>query len=79
MNERAKNQSMIFVQDSVFENLNYGKVLHGLGSKDKKINPFGESKGIVCTLIDFGGKVEFHNNTINKNMVFIPSAIFTNL
>ena len=65
--------------DSIFENLNYGKLLHGLGSKNKQINPFGGSKGIVCTLIDFGGRIEFINNTITKNMIFIPSTIFSNL
>lgn len=79
MNDVARNQSSIIVFESVFENLNYGKVLHALGSKNKQINRFGESKGIVCTLIDYGGRIEFINNTISKNMIFIPSAIFANL
>ena len=36
------------------------------------------NKGIVITVKDFNGRVEVIGNKIDKNMVFIPSAIFSN-
>ena len=39
----------------------------------------GNSKGIVLSVHSFGGPIEVISSTIRHNMVFIPSAIFTNL
>ena len=36
------------------------------------------NKGIVLTVKDFNGRVEVIGSKIDKNMVFIPSAIFSN-
>jgi hypothetical protein len=49
-----------------------------LGSLDPLKNKFAQSKGIVCSINDFEGRIEFINNTMTKNMVFIPSAITSN-
>lgn len=51
---------------------------HALASLKRDENRWSTSKGIVVSITDFGGPVEFINNTISKNMVFIPSAIFSN-
>ena len=64
--------------DSVFRNLNYGRVEHSLGSLDRTENLYSNSQGIVATINDFKGSVEFRNNSITHNMVFIPSAILSN-
>jgi hypothetical protein len=59
-------------------NLNYGQVVHGLGVLNKTTNPYKESKGVVLSLHDFEGSVEFVNNNVTHNMVFIPSGIVAN-
>lgn len=64
--------------DSSFHNLNYGKAVHALSSLKPSENKFSQSKGIVCSINNFEGRIEFINNTFTKNMVFIPSAIFSN-
>ena len=64
--------------NSEFTNLNYGKVVHALGSLDKEKNPTAQSKGIVANINDFKGNIEFINNNITRNLVFFPSAIFAN-
>jgi len=64
--------------NSTFTNLNYGQVLYTLGSLNRKLNLNSNSRGIICSINDFEGDIEFKGNNISKNMVFIPSAIFTN-
>lgn len=76
--EKAIKQKQLIVVNSEFQNLNYGKAEHAQASLKRSENLFSQSKGIVCSITDFEGRVEFINNTISKNMVFIPSAIFSN-
>ena len=58
--------------------MNYGKVEHCLPSTDKKLNPLAISKGLVLSINDFKGPIEVFNSTFNKNMVFFPSAAYSN-
>ena len=73
---------------STFENLNYGKSVYDLNKKfssgvtdygQMKGQVSGNSKGIVLSVHSFGGPIEVISSTIRHNMVFIPSAIFTNI
>jgi hypothetical protein len=75
MLSESQSQKKVIVKKSKFTNLNYGRVLHGLQSIK---NEFSENKGIVCNIDGFDGEIQFLGNTINENMVFIPSAIFSN-
>ena len=36
------------------------------------------SRGIIFTINNFNGPIEIFNSTFNKNMVFFPSAAFSN-
>ena len=36
------------------------------------------SKGLILNIVDFKGPIEFLNNTVRHNDVFIPSAIVSN-
>ena len=74
----AQRQKKLVVANSSFSNLNYGKAVHALGSLRPSENKFSQSKGIVCSINDFNGRIEFINNSFAKNMVFIPSAILSN-
>jgi hypothetical protein len=78
MHELSREQKQLVVTQSEFHNLNFGRVLHSLGSLNPSNNKFAQSKGIVCSINDFEGRIEFINNTLTKNMVFIPSAITSN-
>jgi hypothetical protein len=68
----------IYINDSEFINLNYGKVDHCLPSLQKQLNPLSISKGLVLSLNSFFGPVEVFNSTFNKNIVFFPSAAYAN-
>ena len=68
----------ISINDSEFVNLNYGKVEHCLPSLEKELNPLSISKGLVLSINDFMGPIEVLNSTFNKNMVFFPSAAYSN-
>jgi len=68
----------LIITNSEFVNLNYGQVSHCLESLDKNINSFAFSRGLVLSLNNFQGPVEVINSTFNKNMVFFPSAAFSN-
>jgi hypothetical protein len=58
--------------------LNYGKVEHALPTLNKELNPLSISKGLVLSINDFNGPVEVFNSTFNKNIVFFPSASYSN-
>ena len=74
----AQRQKKLVVTNSSFQNLNYGKAVHALGSLRPSENKFSQSKGIICSINNFEGRIEFTNNSFAKNMVFIPSAILSN-
>ena len=76
--EKNEQQASLLIADSVLRNLNYGRVEHSLGSLDRTENLYSNSQGIVATINDFKGSIEFRNNSITHNMVFIPSAILSN-
>lgn len=81
MNEEAKQQKKIAVYKSIFENLNYGQVMYSLARiAPGKANSqyLHQSKGHIFTIYEYSGPIELVNNTISKNMAFIPSAILSN-
>ena len=41
-------------------------------------NPNTLSKGLVISLNSFEGRIEVSNSVFNKNLVFYPSAAFSN-
>ena len=58
--------------------MNYGQVVTNLGVLDPALNQYAQSRGMVMTVNDFEGEVEFINNTVKHNMAFIPSAVLAN-
>ena len=44
----------------------------------RETNPSALSKGLVISLNSFAGRIEVSNSVFNKNMVFFPSAAFSN-
>ena len=81
MNDQAYLQQKIGVYNSTFENLNYGQAIYSLGrtaENDKGVNHLHQSRGYVFTLYEYIGLIELINNTISKNMAFVPSSILSN-
>ena len=58
--------------------MNYGKVLDGLNEINFEKDIILYSKGIMLSIHDFHGNIELHKNLINNNMIYIPSATYTN-
>lgn len=58
--------------------MNYGQYVHSLASLKPTGSKFAQSRGILCSINDFEGRIEFINNTISKNMVLLPTAVFSN-
>jgi hypothetical protein len=57
--------------------LNYGAAEHSINIFEK-LNPSTLSKGLVISLNSFEGRIDISNSTFNKNLVFYPSAAFSN-
>lgn len=77
--QQLKSQERIFLEDSLFSNLNYGKVTNALRKKnmDQRLEQ-SYNKGILLNAEQFDGRIEFIQNHISDNMVFIPGAIAAN-
>jgi hypothetical protein len=73
-----KNQKGIHISNSTFVNLNYGTLENSLASLLKDRNSLSQSTGIVLSINNFGGPVEFLHNNVSHNMVLFPDAIFSN-
>jgi len=58
--------------------LNYGTAEHYINAIHKKDNPSTLSKGLVLSLNSYEGTIEVFNCVFNKNLVFFPSAAFSN-
>jgi len=41
MHQKSLQQEKLIIQDSSFQNLNYGQVVYSLGSRRRELNPFG--------------------------------------
>ena len=73
--QKSKEQQKLFIDNSEFTNLNYGIAERSLSIIKE---PQTISKGLVISLNSYEGKIEVFNNLFNKNLVFFPSAAFSN-
>ena len=71
-------QKVVFITNSTFINLNYGSIETALGSLIRDKNSMSQSTGMILTINQFNGPIEFLNNTVSHNMVLIHDAMYSN-
>ena len=78
----AADSSLIHIYDSLFQNLNYGRIIDTLSLVNNKMYaitgmttanyPAFDNHGAAINLQGFPGGVEVFNSTFTQNMAFIP-------